>query len=256
MGKKKIGLLLRSYAKKEEDVPSVVERALKSIEHASKLRDRGYRTLFSSILVLVPRDYDCGLTADLIREQIARRDFSTRVMVAKTDGHHSCGTLNSGINFLESRENLDYAVIISNKAIEALTVETMESMLEAFDRDAKVVGVAVDELQDVVLEGRIQNTFSGWDIQALRDVGGFDSEKGVEEISPTVRLIRQYGPCVAVLDSKEKPALDIRQSADGKARHEEVMTTKLARQQKEADRMGVDFSFIKSGIMPGYPKKV
>lgn len=256
MGKKKIGLLLRSYAKKEEDVPSVVERALKSIEHASKLRDRSYRTLFSSILVLVPRDYDCGLTADLIREQIARRDFSTRVMVAKTDGHHSCGTLNSGINFLESRENLDYAVIISNKAIEALTTDAMEAMIEAFDHGAKVVGVAVDELQDVVLEGRIQNTFAGWDVKALCEVGGFDSEKGVEEIAPTVRLVRQYGPCIAVLNPNEKPALDIRKTADGDARHKEVMTTKIARQLEEAQRVGADFSFIKSGIMPGYPKKV
>lgn len=251
---KKIGLLLRSYAKKAEDVPGVVARAIKSIEHASGLRNEDGRPLFVDIVVVVPREYDCGYTAGAILKELPS-SLLRRVSAFEVPGHHSCRALNGGIDVLASL-GVDYAIIISNKAIEALTASTVKAVLEALDKGAKVVGVAIDELQDVVLEGRIQNTFSGWDVQALLAVGGFDSEKGVEEVAPTVRLIRKYGPCIAVLNPNKKLALDIRKTADGDARHKEVMTTKLERQLAEAKRVGADFDFIKDGIMPGYPQQV
>lgn len=253
---KKIGLLLRSYAKNPEDVAGVVARARKSIAHANSLHYPDGEAIFQAIVVLVPQDYDCGGTSRaLLKEINFFEDCDVCPLVQEASGYHSCGALNVGITILDL-SSFDYAVIISNKAIQSLTTETMEAMLEAFDRGAKVVGVAVDELQDVVLEGRIQNTFSGWDVQALVGVGGFDSEKDVEEVSPTVRLIFEHGPCIAVLDPTDKTALDIRKSADGKDRHKEVMTTKLARQLEEADRMGVGFNFIKGGIMSSYPRTI
>lgn len=252
---KKIGLLLRSYAKKPEDVAGVAARAIKSIEHARSLYDDSGDLMIGKIVVLIPADYDCGETAFAIIQALPVSVPEDEVFVIEVLGHHSCGALNHGVEVL-STLGVEYAVIISNKAIEALTTDTMVAMSEALDNGAKVVGVAVDELQEIVLEGRIQNTFAGWDIRALLDVGGFDSENGVEEFSPTVRLILEHGPCIAVLDPTDKPALDIRKSADGKARHEEVMTTKRKRQQEEADRMEVDFIFIKNGIMPGYPRTI
>lgn len=256
MGKKKVGLLLRSYAKKPEDVSSVVARAVKSVTNASGLLDSDGDELFQAVIVLVPRDYDCGKTAKAIQKEFKLfEDYAVSTIAIEASGHHSCGALNAGITIYDL-DSFDYAVIVSNKAIEALTTDTMDAMLRAFDCGAKVVGVVVDELRDVVLEGRIQNTFAGWDIRSLQEVGGFDSEKGVEEIAPTVRLIQKYGPCISVLDPKEKPALDIRKSADGKARHDEVMTTKLERQKQEVERVGASFDFIRSGIMDGYPRSV
>lgn len=250
---KKIGLILRSYTKRPEDVAGVVARAVKSVARASTLLDSNGEEIFSAIIVLVPQDYDCGETAKALKKELKLfEDCAPSVVSLEVSGHHSCGVLNQGVAALDGL--VDYAVIISNKAIQALTADIMEAMLEAFDNGARVVGVAVDELQDIVREGRIQNTFAGWDVLAFGDVGGFDSEKGVEEISPTVCLIRQHGPCIAVLDPVEKPTLDIRKTADGDARHKEVMNTKLARQLAEVQRVGSDFDFIKSGIMPGYPR--
>lgn len=252
--RKKIGLLLRSYAKTPEDVSGVVARAVRSVTHASSLIDLNGEAIFHTIMVLVPRDYDCGGAAKALKKELKLfEDCDPYIVSLEVYGHHSCEALNRGI---ELCEYLEYAVIASNKAIQALTIESITAMRYAFDQGAKVVGVSVEELQEVILDGRVQNTFAGWNVRALREVGGFDSEKGVEEVSPTVRLIRRYGPCIAVLDPKEKPTLDIRKSADGKARHDEVMMTKIARQQEEVDRMGVDFNFIKSGIMPGYPQSV
>jgi len=252
---KKIGLLLRSYAKTTEDVPGVVSRALKSIEHACSLRDKNGERIFSRVAVIVPRDHDCGHTRWEIVRALPISELFQPALIRDVPGHHSCGALNEGIVILDSF-NIDYAVIISNKAIKALTVPVVEAIIEAFAKGAKVVGVAVDELQEFVLEGRIQNTFAGWDVRALREVGGFDSLAGVEEVTPTVRLLWTYDKCIATLVPKEVPTLDIRKTNDGKARHEEVMKTKLDRQQEEVEKVGVDFNFIKNGMMAGYPKSV
>lgn len=253
---KRIGLLLRSYAKTPAEVPGVVARAIKSVTHASNLIGQDGEAVFQTVVVLIPRDYDCGLTARALQKELKLfEDCGVNVAELEAYGHHSSGALNNAVTVLDSY-SFDRVVMVSNKAIQALTARSVEAMIEAFDRGAKVVGVAVDELQNVVLEGRIQNTFAGWDVPALLAVGGFDSEKGVEEISPIVRLIRQYGQCVAIIDPKEKPALDIRKTTDGDARHQEVMTTKITHQREEVQRFGADFDFIKSGIMPEYPQSV
>lgn len=256
MSKKKIGLLLRSYAKNPEDVPGVVARAVKSIRHASGLCDKNGEQVFTSIIVLIPREYDRGYTGRAILRQLETSLILHMVAVFEVAGHHSCGVLNHGIKLLDDI-GIDFAAIVSNKAIEALTVDNVEAMLEAFDKGAKVVGVAVaDELQNAVLDGRIQNTFAGWDIKALREIGGFDSEIGIEEIAPTVRMIHKYGPCIATILPGSMPVLDIRRTADGEARHAAVMNTKIERQVAEVQRLDVDFSFIKSGVMPDYKPTV
>lgn len=253
MSKKKIGLLLRSYAKNPEDVPGVVTRAVKSIRHASSLRDENGEQIFTSIIVLIPREYDRGYTGRAILRQLETSLILHMVAVFEVAGHHSCGVLNHGIKLLDDI-GIDFAVIVSNKAIEALTADKVEAMLEAFDKGAKVVGVAVDELGDGVIEGRIQNTLSGWDVKALLKVGGFDSEIGVEEISPTVRLVREYGPCIAPLVPHNAAPLDIREG--GEVRHSEVIETKLTRQLAEVARVDSNFTFIQSGVMPDYPLTV
>lgn len=252
---KKIGLLLRSYAKKPAAVEEVVHRAVKSITRAHDLRDKNGDPMFEAVVVLVPKEHDYGGTANAIIKALPSEYIEQRAYVLEVPGHHSCGALNVGIEILAGME-IDYAVILSNKAIQALSVNVLEAMLEAFAAGAKVVGVAVDELQEFVLEGRIQNTFAGWDVQALREVDGFDSLTGVEEVTPTVRLLWTYDKCIAVLVPDEAVPLNIRASADGKARHEEVMNTKLARQQEAIQNMGVDFEYIKNGMMAGFPKSV
>lgn len=253
MSKKTIGLLLRSYTSQREDVLGVVDRAVRSIKHASGLL-KDDAPIFKEIVVLVPSDYDCSITAGAIRREL--EIFSIpRVTILEAEGNHSSDVLNIGTDLLLGY-GVDYAVIASNKAISALTVESMSAIIKAFDNGAKAVGVAIHELQDIILKGRIQNTFSCWDIKALQAVGGFDSKKGVEEIAPIVRLIREYGQCIAVITPAQMPTPDIRKTVDGKARYEEVMATKIDRQNEEVHRVDSTFEFIQSGIMPGYPLSV
>lgn len=240
---KKIGILFRSYAKTSELLPEVEKRALKSARIACGLG----RTYFC-----VPVEYDCGKTAGCLRELFARNSLDASVL--ECVGHHSAGSLNAAVNSIFT-DGLTHVAIISNKAVNYLTAEAMAMANEAFMDGAKVVGFAIDELAEIVREGRIQNTFAIWNIEGLMmlDVPGFNSETGVEEIALSVRLIRKYGPCIAVL-IPSSGKLDVRQSKDGEERHKEVMETKFRRQFEEAQRVGADFDFIKVGIMLGYPK--
>ncbi len=250
---KKYGLLLRSYAKKACDAEDVAERAMMSVIRGYYHHTNDGADTFEQIVVLVPRDYDCGDTAGIIRKELEKEGLTDRAIVLAPQGHHSCGVLNAGIELLEG-EGIERAVIISNKTITALTNQAMNAVSIAFEHGAKVVGVGVDELEEIVRAGRVQNTFAVWDIKALMEVGGFDSDGGVEEIVPSIRLVRKYGQCIAVLVPSETSTLNIRKSPDGEARHKEVMDTKLARQQTEADRLGADLSILTDGLMALYPK--
>lgn len=248
MATQRYGIVIRSYTKKPEEVEDRAQRALEVAQRAHQLHF-GRTPVFSTIILLVPKDYDCGQTADAIRKKFAAENLD-RFVVLEAAGHHSCEVLNRASQMLLDVHNVDRMLIMSGKAAEYLTAAAMENIDLAFDRGAKVVGFAVDELADIVREGRVQNTFCAWDLKALFATGGFDSRTGVEELAPTVRLVRDYGPCVAVLEAPGGK-LDILQSETARARHAEVMATKEARQLNEARRMGVDFVFIREGVMPG-----
>lgn len=252
MTQQQYGLILRSYAKSKDEAPKVVDRAIKSINHAKWVYLKKGIAAFGRIVVVTPKDYDCGATAVLLREKLFLEKIDDRVLVIEPEGHHSREALNAAVELLAD-EGYTKTVIISNKAIANLKGATMQAVEVAFEQGAKVVGVAIDEMRDVVREGRIQNTFAAWDIPAILNVGVFDAADGVEEVAPSVRILQKHGPCIAVLVPEDVPPLDIRESADGVARHKEVMDTKHDNQMSECERLGVDFSFIKSGVMPGYP---
>ena len=253
MNEKKIGLLLRSYASQRKDVLGVVDRAVESIKRASRLQKDG-KPIFDQMVILVPSNYDCSITADAIRRELEMFQIP-RVMILEAEGDHASDVLNVGTDLLLGY-GIDHAVIASNKAINALTVENMSAIIRAFDKGAKAVGVAIYELQDIILQGRLQNTFCCWDIKALQAVGGFDSKIAVEEIAPIVRLIREYGPCIAVIVPSQMPSLAIRRSAEGIARYKAVTGTKTTRQTEELQRVDSTFEFVQSGIMPDYPLTV
>ena len=253
-----IVVVFRSYAKKPELVPEVVARAQTSARLAAGLMIVG-QYVFQKIVFLVPTDYDCGETANAISAAIKSEgdSLASRVVVYGAEGHHSCGALNELLALLLLADQVSHVAIVSNKAGAYMTPEIMRSAFAAIASGAKVVGVAMKEMEAIVLSGRVQNTFAVWDLEALADldVPGFDNEAGVEEIAPLIRLVRKYGKCIAVLESSDGK-LDIRKSDDGKARHEEVMTTKVREQENEALRLGTEISFIQTGLMEGYPRKV
>ena len=250
---KSLALLVRQYTPKPEEVEDRAARALKIALAANQLFLHG-KLAFKVITFLVPVDYDCGETARAIRNKLRDAHLEGRTLVLEATGYHSCEALNEAVQALHNLGDITNALIMSGKAASSLTEPVLKAIDDAFAAGAKVVGVAVDELAEIVLEGRVQNTFCGWKINPLLIVGGFKAKNGVEEIGATIRLLRMYSQCIAVLDPMGKKPLDILQTETGRARHVEVMETKTARQIQEAKDAGVDFTFIKRGIMPGYPK--
>lgn len=248
MSERTYGVLLRVYTPKPTEVADRVERAMAYAEQLANVQPQ-FPTL-RRVAFLVPSDYDCGETARMLEERLSD---SHGFDVWTLPGHHSCEVLNEGITRLQLA--VTHAIIVSGKAMSYMTLEVMRAIEHAFADSAKVTGIAVDELRDVVLSGRIQNTFAAWDIDALCGVDGFDSSTGVEEIAPIARLGEKYGQCLAPLDASGG-ALDIAPSETARVRHLEVMTTKLARQQMEAERVGSSFSLIKASILPGYPRNI
>jgi hypothetical protein len=246
----KTALLVRSYTPNDGEVADRAERALKVAQAASTFDS------IALVAFLVPTDHDCGKTAQAIRNRLYDAGANNKTIVIEAGGHHSCGALNEALRDLNAKY-VERVVIMSGKAQGYLTGATLGGIDEAFVKGAKIVGVAVDEHVELVHEGRVSNTFCAWDLNALLDVGGFDSDVGVEEIAAALKIVHaneHKGPCIAVLDAPG--VLDVLKVASAKARHAEVMATKTSRQQSEAARLGYNLKFLKTGIMPGYPKAV
>ena len=250
----KIGIVFRSYAKTPELVPEVVERAITSIKKAKSITFFN-EPCFETVYIIVPADYDCGLTALAIEERLEKENISRGVYIEETKGHHSCYALNDALWYVRNH-GMRYALIISHKAIAYLTKETMWKVIYALSQGFRVVGVRIKELNDVQ-ESPIQNTFAVWDIKEMEKFSAgeyyrgfvtlFETELGVEEVAPLIRLQKLYGKCAAVINAEG--SLNIRESEDGKARHKEVRDTKRALQEQEAARLGVTLDFVKENIV-------
>jgi hypothetical protein len=184
-------------------------------------------------------------------------------------------------------------MILSTQVSSYFNNETIEKMLEAIDFGALVVGVAIDELTDSIMQGRIANTFALWHNKSLMTVGGFDlraskprkdnkttlflegwnSEKeekegdggvfyhlaGVEEIIPLIRIVRIFGNKIAPIlpqgnDIKEWVTPNSKDDPVGYARHLKKMGTKLQRQTAFAAFENADLSLLEGGVMPQYRK--
>ncbi|MBI4692182.1 MAG: hypothetical protein HY773_01940 [Candidatus Terrybacteria bacterium] len=240
----KIAVIFRSYAKTPDNLQEMLDRAHKSAVAAFNCGCVPY--------FCIPIDYDCGKTKDFFKKGFLKFKDISQPDILECPGYHSSGALNKAIAVIQKSGDYTHVAIVSNKASGYLVPETIKAITDAINTGAKVVGVIVDE---IICESRIQNTFAVWDIEALMtlDIPGFDNETGIEEIAPIVRLIRKYGPCIAVLNPTVGK-LNIR--TDGKDRHHEVITTKQERQEIEVKRVNTDFDFIQKGIMKGYPKKI
>lgn len=245
------GILVRVYTPKVSEVADRVERAIKHVQHILKVREEF--PAIKSLALLVPSNYDCGNTYTALYNRLVAENLLEIVSICICTGHHSCEVLNRGMIIAGLKAT--HGLVVSGKAMSYFTSSAMKVIDEAFVKGAKVAGLSIDEHNDIVLDGRIQNTFAAWDILALQRVGEFDSREGVEEIAPLVRLVRKYGQCIAPINVGAG-SLDIQESDTARVRHYEVMTTKLDRQSQEVLRVGSNFEEITAGIMHGYPRSV
>jgi hypothetical protein len=193
-----------------------------------------------------------------------------------------CGILNYGV-VSQLTKRIRYSCIMSPEAIDYLTTENLTAMIGAFNNDVAVAGLAINELTESILEGRIANTFAIWDNRALMSVGGFDlraakprddrtahylrgwhAEKGdvfyhlagCEEVIPLARLVDLLGPCIApILPADQTARYQAPSPAtepDLWARHMAKLGTKTERQSALLASVGYDLSYLKGGVMPAY----
>jgi hypothetical protein len=266
-------LLIRAFSQKPELVAQTVKSVVDTVLLASELQIAG-SLWFKNILVVIPLDgryqqHDCGNTASALNDQLEHIE-DTRVSIEIVQsGDNFCGTLNFGVRKLVAAGS-DFVTILSHGARDYLTDEIAYKIGFALSKGAKVVGVALDELSESVKQGRVANTFATWDARALIEVGGFDirasqsdsgdvnvnSVAGVEEIIPSIRLVRKYGRCIAVVEASSKhkwiaPALAT--DPTGYTAHNDKMISKLRRQQIRAGEIGEDLAMLEQAVMPTLP---
>jgi hypothetical protein len=280
--RRNVGLVLRTFS----GSPSQVEKNVLQTAHAAKTALDlmiGGRHVFKTIHILVAGDksridHDCGESAPRLRTLF---DGQSPVEVHEiANGDLYCGLLNFGITSL-IRENCDYVAVLSHGASQYLTPENVSALFHAFEENgAKAAGLAIEELQSSILEGRLANTFALWDAVALMSVGGFDLRAaqpkvtdrtapylrgngselyyplaGVEEAIPLKRLIDEFGKCIAPImphGTARWEAPDKVSDPEGRARHDKKMGTKFERQCALLASVGADLSYLRYGVLDQY----
>jgi hypothetical protein len=285
LAQNKIGLILRTYAIKKDDVPKRVKMLDEIVNKATSVRF-GSKQAIKKIDILVwkdekkyPGQTDCGKLTPTLREHFGS---TKHVRVWTIDrGDIFCATLNKGIA-IQSQAGCRYSVIASAEANSYWNQETIGRMILAAANGAKAIGVALNELQESILEGRIANTFAMWHNMSLLTVGGFDlraskpiNDKtahymrgwkeefgevyyhlaGVEEMIPLARMADLYGECIAPImpfsEGKDQ-VYQIPTDPDLLKTYLKKMGTKLERQITFLTMEGVDTSFLKGGVMEDY----
>lgn len=285
---KKVGALLRCFALKPELVENAVALTMASIERMRSVQVNG-RPFISRIEVLVPMDEsyaekDCGETIPRLREAIAAAGYTNVKVWPVQYGDLFVGLLNFGVVKL-LRAGCDYGVILSKEAEAYFTPEAAEDLVKAAEAGALVAGIAINELTESIMQGRIANTFAMWHLESLGQACNFDyrnakSKKeaavkaraeawdsakkfwqydlaGVEEIIPLIRLVRTFGPCIAPIlprgeGVKVWKAPDPQSDPDGYTRHVNKLGTKFVRQSHFADLEHTNLSFLQGGVMEVY----
>ncbi len=287
---KNVGALVRCFARESDLVDNAVRLALVSVERMLSVTVEG-RAFVSRVEILVPMDTDyaekdCGETAPKLREAIKAKGWKNVFVSEVRHGDIFVGILNYG-NARLLRAGCDYSIILSKEAEAYFTAEAASDLVAAAEAGALAMGLALTELTESIMQGRIANTFAMWNLMSLIQVGGFDlrsakpkkdapikpraeawdsaknfytyDNAGVEEIVPLVRLIRTFGPCVAPILPRGEgvrvwQAPDPKQDPEGYIRHVNKLGTKFVRQSYFAQAEGTDpeLSFMKGGVMAAY----
>lgn len=285
---KKIGALVRVFAKKPELVSDTVKQTMDLINKIQALKISG-TPFVSHIMILVPcdtrySDVDCGETAQALRGALSDEDIEMSIEVSElAHGDIFCGILNYGMARLLS-VGCEYGLVISKEASSYLNQESAMAIIEAVEDGALVTGLAINELTESVMQGRIANTLGLWHIISLMQVGGFDLRSakpernavivhkvrawgtnrdepswaydlaGVEEIIPLVRMVQTFGECIAPLlpkgnDVQQYVVPDPKVDTEGYIRHVNKMGTKRERQTYFANTEGADLTYLMGGVM-------
>lgn len=286
MARKRVGLLLRVFATEERHIGERIKQIQQLFGAAGMMAVEGHNVFRGCDIVVWDNQQfgkrsDCGETHSYVRGTFHRD--STRVHHL-TSGDLFCSALNRGI-YEQVRHGMDYTLVMSTEAESYLTSETCRRIIEAACNGARAVGVAIGELEESILRGRLANTFCLWHNESLLQVGGFDKAaempldaeagrhvyggwdygisgkiyypmQGVEEIVPLCRMAREFRPerCIAaVLPGGEGvqryKVPDSATERDLWERHMAKMATKEMRQAALAHQAGFNLSCLGSSLM-------
>lgn len=223
-------------------------------------------------------DHDCGKTVESLKQVAEGGIFSFSVNEVKT-GDLYCSVLNEGF-FYQIRGGMDYTMNLSHGVLSYVTEENVAAMLGALEEGALVTGLAINEFEESILQGRILNTCSIWENKSWTKVGGYavrsrqprkddrsfgwlrdtpDGGKnewsyatGVEEMIPLINLVRDNGPCLAPIMPKSEGTWDIASDRAILVREHWKISTKHDRQTRVEAEERVSPSFLARGIMPKY----
>jgi hypothetical protein len=220
----KIGAILRVFSKEPANVEATVARAARNVRYLKGLVD--------TVVVMVASDSDCGLTADALSSAIGTESF-----VVAASGSNSKEVLNRGFHVVE-QSMCDIALVVSGKAAESLDSKiVLAAKMEFANDNVSAVGVTLDpELNQLIRLGFVQNTCSFWRTSHFEQIGGFTSERGVEEVSVLCELQRR-GYSSVILQTADKE-LSVRN--EDKERRAEILRTKWERIDAELARVGAD----------------
>ena len=279
--RKSVGLVLRTFAPKQEQIPERINQIKNMVAVAGSFTFNGIK-FFKRIDVIVWNDKnysdtDCGLTTEEIKKELV---LEKNVHVHEFNhGDIFCGALNFGVA-IQSRNGIDYTAVASTEALTYLTEDNLLAMVEALCEGALATGVAINELSDSIMAGRLANTLAIWHNISLLSVGGFDlraakpkNEKdafylkgwseqkksevyyqlgGVEEVIPLARMVETFGPCIVPILSQDGQYYIVpnaEKEPELYNRHVSKMGTKLERQTAFLAQIGYDPSYLKGGIL-------
>ena len=285
---RKVGALIRSFAIKPDQVKENVSQTMASIDRMHSVQIGG-KPYISRYEVLVPKDEnyterDCGQMAELLRTEVTKAGYKNVHVSEVQHGDLFVGVLNYGIAKL-LRAGHDYGIILSKEAEAYFTQDAVEDLIVAAEKGARYAGIALSELTESIMQGRIANTFAKLHLLSAVQCGCYDLRnaqpkkdariisraqawdgiknfwdydlKGVEEIILLIRLVRTFGPCIAPIlprgdDVKVWKMPDPQHDPAGYARSVNKLGTKFVRQSHFADLEHADLSYLMGGVMEGY----
>lgn len=284
LGRHRVGLLLRVFANKPEYVPDRVKEMREMVSRALSIKLDG-RAVFhrTDILVWADKrwsDSDCGETAEAMRDVF--KDERAVTISQFGQGDLFCGILNWGVAN-QMRHGVSHTLIASTQVFDHMSQDNVEALLQAAGNGALAAGIATHELTELVLRGRIANTFGLWDDAALVSVGGFDLRAkkpiddreayymrgwspvlgevyyhvaGVEEVIPLARMVAAYRPCIAPILPADESARyrvpDRVREPENYERHHKKLGTKEPHQNAHLIFAGFDHTYLEGGILPAY----
>ena len=279
----RVGVIFRCFSKSYDGVANQITELMEGIDRILSLRSD--LPPLAKINVAIPVgdmfvDTDCGETWKALIRALADKSLLNLVDVQETVLGILSGAVNATVAQQLSR-GCTHSLIISTTCNSMITEKNLAAMFRAFDSGAKVAGLTLPDpvMEELVLAGCITNTFAMWELVPLISVGGFvmwqenrfknerynhyvQGANGDYPISgleiPTLgELRRYYGQCIAPImapDQGDWKMPDKDKEPQKCLRELDKRNSKWPRHHATAALGGFDLSYIRTGILPGYPK--